>query len=133
MNKIILVVFVAAIFTFMTFGANEENPGKIDLKIGETKAVDDAGYSLRFLEVVEDSRCPEGVDCIWAGRAVVKIVLIKEDQSLAEFDLEDSGDKNTSESDGFQFKLVSLVPKPTAYGQPKQDEYIASISIEKLK
>ncbi|QYO67433.1 hypothetical protein [Leptolyngbya sp. 7M] len=133
MNKIILVIFAAAIFTFMTFGANEQNSDKIDLKIGEAKLVGDAGYSLHFLEVAEDSRCPDGVDCIWAGRAVVKLVLVKEDQPLSEFHLEDSGEKNVFEVDGFRFKLVSLFPKPTADGQPKQDEYTASISIEKLK
>jgi hypothetical protein len=28
---------------------------------------------LKFIHLVEDSRCPEGVQCIWAGRAVVEI------------------------------------------------------------
>lgn len=28
---------------------------------------------VRFDEVVEDSRCPEGANCIWAGQAIVAV------------------------------------------------------------
>ena len=31
------------------------------------------GHAVRFVEVVEDSRCPADVDCVWSGRARVAI------------------------------------------------------------
>ena len=31
------------------------------------------GHSVRFLEVVEDSRCPADVTCVWEGRARVAV------------------------------------------------------------
>ncbi|WP_420455291.1 hypothetical protein [Rubrivirga sp.] len=41
------------------------------LEVGETARRD--GHTVRFVEVVEDSRCPEGVDCIRAGRAQIRV------------------------------------------------------------
>ncbi len=31
------------------------------------------GHAVRFVEVVEDSRCPEGAQCIAAGRARIRV------------------------------------------------------------
>ncbi len=41
------------------------------LTLGETARRD--GHTVRFVEVVEDSRCPEGVTCIQAGRAQIRV------------------------------------------------------------
>lgn len=47
-------------------------------KIGVGEAIIIDGITIFFKEVLEDSRCPKRVTCIWAGRAKV-IVGIKED------------------------------------------------------
>ncbi len=36
-------------------------------------AVTIAGHALQFVDVVEDSRCPEDVTCVWEGRAKVTL------------------------------------------------------------
>ena len=41
------------------------------LALGDT--ADRDGHSVRFAEVVEDSRCPEGVQCVSAGRAQIRV------------------------------------------------------------
>ena len=41
------------------------------LPLGETWRED--GHTVRFVEVVEDSRCPEGVACVWEGRAKIRV------------------------------------------------------------
>ena len=41
--------------------------------LAQGEAVEVAGHALRFLDVVEDSRCPEGVTCVWEGRAKVRL------------------------------------------------------------
>ncbi len=45
--------------------------GPVRLGVGEEARRD--GHTVRFVEVVEDSRCPEGVECIWAGRAQIRV------------------------------------------------------------
>ncbi|MEM1054848.1 MAG: hypothetical protein AAGI52_04935 [Bacteroidota bacterium] len=41
------------------------------LAVGEAVEVD--GHALRFVDVVEDSRCPTNVVCVWEGRAKVQL------------------------------------------------------------
>lgn len=49
-------------------------PGQsVRIPLGE--AADVGGLSVRFAEVAEDSRCPEGTTCVWEGRARVRLVV----------------------------------------------------------
>ncbi|MGB3543376.1 hypothetical protein [Rubrivirga sp.] len=43
------------------------------LEVGEVALAD--GHEVRFLEVVEDSRCPDGAECVWAGKARVRVAV----------------------------------------------------------
>lgn len=38
---------------------------------GETVTFEGSELSIRFMKVIEDSRCPEGTICLWEGRMVV--------------------------------------------------------------
>jgi hypothetical protein len=49
--------------------------GAVELAPGGRITVAQTDAVLRFVRVVEDSRCPAGVDCFWAGRAVVELDL----------------------------------------------------------
>ncbi|WP_240099686.1 hypothetical protein [Thermomonas flagellata] len=42
------------------------------LDVGETATLDD-GSRLTYLRLVNDSRCPPGVQCIWAGDAEIAL------------------------------------------------------------
>jgi hypothetical protein len=53
--------------------AETENIGM--LKITQKKCLKRKGYQLVFKEVVSDSRCPEGVTCVWAGEVKVDVTL----------------------------------------------------------
>lgn len=41
-----------------------------DMQVGQTVTLADSSR-LRYLRVVNDSRCPPGVHCVWAGDAIV--------------------------------------------------------------
>ena len=49
-------------------------PGVVVARIGEAA---DLGHGLRVrpLDVVEDSRCPGDVDCVWAGRLRLRVAV----------------------------------------------------------
>ena len=42
-------------------------------RLGEAVSVD--GPTVTPLRLVEDSRCPQGVQCVWAGRVVVSATI----------------------------------------------------------
>jgi hypothetical protein len=43
------------------------------VRVGRTVMLEGENLRLRFAAVAEDSRCPTGVTCVWAGNAVVLI------------------------------------------------------------
>ncbi len=83
------------------------------LVLNETKTIQDGlkNVSITYAELLEDSRCPEGIVCVWAGRA---IVLLKDDKKneykIGIGDLESVKDeiKNEVEIEGFTFKLIDV-------------------------
>jgi hypothetical protein len=48
---------------------------EFDLAPGQTARVPSLGLSVRFDAVQNDSRCPQGVACVWAGNAEVRLTL----------------------------------------------------------
>ena len=52
---------------------SENTSGLAWARIGET--VNPGGPTVTPLRLVEDSRCPQGVQCVWAGRVVVNATI----------------------------------------------------------
>ena len=48
---------------------------EFDLRVGQEITVAGTDMKVRFDSVKEDSRCPEGVDCIWEGNAKIALTL----------------------------------------------------------
>ena len=56
----------------------QAQPGQeVSLSAGQTAVIDGEDLRIKFVEVVSDSRCPNGVTCIWQGEvsALVEISL----------------------------------------------------------
>ncbi len=74
------------------------------LKPGQSKTID-TSTSLQYVRLVSDSRCPVGVQCIWAGEATIelKLKLGKEEQIFTLTDRE-----NKKSLMGFDIELISI-------------------------
>ncbi|MFZ4106600.1 hypothetical protein [Flavobacterium sp.] len=55
-----------------------------ELKITTKKCIPKSGYYLRLQNVSDDSRCPEGVTCIWAGEVSATVEVYKDKKMLEE-------------------------------------------------
>lgn len=77
-----LLLFLLMIGT-ITFAQNTKTENVQSLKITQKKCLKKKGFNLVFKELVSDSRCPEGVTCIWAGEASV-VVSVYKDSKLVE-------------------------------------------------
>ncbi len=40
-------------------------------------------YTVKFSEVITDSRCPKGVTCVWAGEVVFELEVIKDGKLIS--------------------------------------------------
>lgn len=69
MRKITLLALPLSLAACVTPGTARPLP-EGPARIGQTVSV--GGPTVRPLAVIEDSRCPADVTCVWAGRVVVR-------------------------------------------------------------
>lgn len=68
MKKLYLVI---TLLYSLSFFAQSE------IKINSKNPISKTGYSFQLSKVFDDSRCPEGVTCIWAGEVSVVLKVYK--------------------------------------------------------
>ena len=57
------------------------NVHRVEIPLGGSVELSTRGVGISFDRVVEDSRCPADVVCIWAGKATVALTATEEDTS----------------------------------------------------
>ena len=83
----------------------------LQIPLGQTVARD--GHAIRFVEVVEDSRCPQGVPCVWAGRAQVAMEIDGTPVTLSvPHGAQQDGEPSSVEVGTIAVEVVGLDPYP---------------------
>ncbi|MGX7667743.1 hypothetical protein [Flavobacterium pedocola] len=92
--------------------ASRKNPNEINQKL-DTKS----DKEIVLVKVVNDSRCPEGVQCVWAGEVTVEV---------AAYD-----NKKLVEQVQFTFnnKTMEAIKSWFAKHLPKQEETLKNVSV----
>lgn len=105
------------------------------LALGEDIVVeDDLMYRIRFDSVAGDSRCPEGVQCIWAGRADCVFSLTRGDTTQqVTLSTGDLGKGGAGETRFGAYKItIKAVQPPKTQGPPTpQKDYKATLVLNK--
>ncbi|MGQ0540489.1 MAG: hypothetical protein ACT4O9_01405 [Blastocatellia bacterium] len=111
--------------------AAAQKPGDVKIGISREKPVVKNRLKLRFLEVMEDSRCPIGTDCVWAGNAKVKIQIRKPGGVPKIFELNTAMGDQFVLVEGYKIQLASLTPHPRADAELKKETYTAIFNVTK--
>jgi hypothetical protein len=85
------------------------------------------GLKLEFTDVLEDSRCPQRVQCVWAGRARIGLLASKTGAAARTFELSLPGPAQIYLEYGIQ--LVALDPSPVSSRRTAPGDYVATLSI----
>lgn len=105
----------------------------VTVPYGQATAVPGTTISITLDNLLEDSRCPKGVECVWEGNAKVRLLL----QTLP-FDKVTMAELNTHTMyttsvtyEGYEIHLQNLLPYPI-YGVDVQlKDYKATLRIVK--
>ncbi|MCA1624280.1 MAG: hypothetical protein LC778_10860 [Acidobacteria bacterium] len=110
---------------------------KLTLRINQETQIDspDIGFNFKFLSVVEDSRCPEGVDCIWEGNARLQLQmsLTKTNNNLEIFELNTNLEPQSIRIEDYEIKILDLIPKPKVDLKIERENYMATFTVTNLK
>lgn len=99
-----------------------------ELGVGRSATVAGEGVTVRFEGVPSDSRCPTGVQCVWAGDALVHAVLSKDRKAFGA-ELHTTLDPRSVDYLTYNVALVSLAPYPSTSGSISQSQYRATFVV----
>lgn len=94
----------------MTVLANKTE--SVTLRVGEQKTSTLGKIKVNFVEVLDDSRCPVGATCVWAGNAKVKITLAKGKKAAKTVELNSTLQPRVITFEGYDIQFVDLTPRP---------------------
>lgn len=125
----------AALSVAIPAGATDGGPYRyqveLTLEVGKRSFVDEAGYDVSFVEVLEDARCPADVECALAGNARILVRLVPGMGPFYDLELDTSPILQTEAflSDGTGIRLLDLQPLPTASAASDPEGYSATLII----
>ena len=136
MKKQSIVSFVVLILLLM---AGCSAPTDIDVKYGENftlkpgqKANLPDDFSIRFIQVEEDSRCPNGATCVWEGNGKVLLEFLEPGIPARPFRL-NTHEQFTTDTviQGYSIYLQQLSPYPVVDQQIDPKSYTVELLVTK--
>jgi hypothetical protein len=118
--------------TFLSekYGSISELGQVFELKLNQYVEFMDEKLTITFLDVLEDSRCPTDVTCVWQGMTSLSFNMSQ--VINAKFIL-NTLDKNTEiVFDKYQVELIDVKPYPISTTPIKNDDYIAMLRLSKI-
>jgi hypothetical protein len=128
--KAIVLTFLLTLLLGI-FVTADAKTGEVKLRVAQEKMAPGTTIKVKFLSVIEDSRCPEGVNCIWAGVAKIKIQLRKNGKPAKEFELNTNQMDKSITFEGHTIKLAALAPYPKSGSTTNTATYSATLTITK--
>ncbi len=132
MRRVLLVMGAGA-----AFGCARPQPQQVaagtefELPLGARASIAD-GPEVRFVEVVEDSRCPIDAVCVQAGRATVRLEIAhagRRDEML----LSTREGPVADTANGHEVRLVALLPPPRAAEPTPPASYRVTLLVDSLR
>jgi hypothetical protein len=125
-----VLVLVAGCFPF---GPDSQKlDEEFSIGIDDTARIKGEKLEITFMEVIEDSRCPEGAPCIWQGRVSVKLQIDYDgefyDMVLIQYGLYDGYDTETYQEYTFTYKVE---PYPESDKGIKSRDYELLMTVSK--
>ena len=127
---LLIIAIIACVWLLCSGG-----PGlgeEFSLSVGQTVGISGENLKITFDEVLQDSRCPAGAECIWEGVATCQIHIVLDDITynieLAQPGLSDEYVSEAYKGYHFSFKVE---PYPELDKEIATSEYRLLLTIDK--
>lgn len=99
------------------------------LGVGESIHPTGTSLTITFERLLGDSRCPEGVQCVWAGNGAIAIGLRIGAEPSTTITLNTTIDPQSAAVRGYRLALEDLTPYPMAGTSPVPGRYRAHLRL----
>lgn len=108
---------------------------KVTLKMGDYQQIAGTNLNIKYNGIIEDSRCPEGMTCVWAGVAIAELEIMSTTSrprtiQLATMDMESRGLKKSENVYGYKISLQNVTPYPSNNGKSANAADAVSLEIK---
>ena len=131
------ITITLLLLTGLIIGAcNKQTPGlnTYDMPFSD-RITFDKDKRLIFSDLLEDNRCPMGVQCIVPGQAIVEFTGICNADTVRfalHNGVEVSGARDTMIFDEYRIELLQVLPLPVVGIEVEEEDYECRVLVEKL-
>ena len=125
---------IVLFFCFTSINSQETEINTVLVKLGET--VEQNGITIKFDDVITDSRCPKGVTCVWAGEVVVLVTIYNDGKKSEQKKLTLSPTSQLQDltgnlyiTDALKLTAFNVFPYPDTKAKIDKKEYGLKIQI----
>ena len=135
MNRLFKYIFV--IMALIWLIPVSADPAKVlinkefSLGIGRSASIDGEKLIIKFKAVLEDSRCPVNVVCVWAGNGKVEFEILDIDGQNKTVTLNTEEEPRVTTLKGHNLKLISLNPPRIDGVSISPGDYSVTLLVEK--
>ena len=127
--------FILAMILTLAFGsfiaAEAQTKERQKVQIQKQKRFSRSNLTVRFVSLVEDSRCPVGANCVWAGNAKIRIEVGK-GRNKKSFEVNTNVGPKGAIYNGYQIELLALTPVPKENIRINRNGYVATFAVSRL-
>jgi hypothetical protein len=110
-------------------GAGRGGATSIELRPGQERVFKSAGLRVRLVKVEEDSRCPQGVNCIWAGNVRVALLITGPGKTSRREVLNTASEPRELKLGGRTLTISKVSPVKIADRDPKPSDYRVTLKL----
>ena len=136
MKNLICTIFILVVTFAYAQDANKEKvtTPKIVSKLKLNASFKTKNVEVKLVEVVSDSRCPEGVSCVWAGEAIVLVDIFKDGEKLErkKVTFDSDGVKDIFSSETVSIKSYNVMPYPKENIKTNPEDYYLQLEVKNL-
>lgn len=125
-------VLITSILVLLGFSlVQAQKSEKVTVKNGGQAISKTGRITVKFLEMIEDSRCPADVSCVWAGVARIKIRLTRKGKS-SDFELNTNQADKPAVFQGYSVALKDLEPRQSTTSKYSPSAYSVTLIVKKI-
>jgi len=132
-EKIMKTIFLTLILT-LVFGSivSAQGNGTLKVRVNQQKTHARSKLKISFVSLVEDSRCPVGAKCVWAGNAKIQVKITDSRGRSETFEMNTNMGAQGASFGGYAVNLVEVTPRPATNIRINRNAYTATFEISKL-
>lgn len=103
---------------------------ELTVRMGQEVEVPGSAVRIQLTRVLEDSRCPIDVVCVWAGNAVIEVGIRAGTGPTFPLQMNTNLEPHHADWHGVRVTLLELQPAPRASEPTRQEDYSAKVRVE---